>query len=117
MWFAILLVFVVIITVFMLIKVKKKKELENEEKMRIANFNALLNGLQNESDVYIQGVLNDLGTSVIMRKSMIERGVVSVDTMECNYPNYYCKTYGEVYALQQKALRIKRNREIKNKTK
>lgn len=113
MWIIALIVAIVLIA-FVASKVIKNTKKSKENQKHIKEYNQLLSDLPEKSDSYIQGILNTVANSMIMRKSMIERGVVSVDTMECKYPQYKCQTYGEVYNLQQKALKIKKSRE-KNK--
>lgn len=114
MWI-ILLIIVIIAAVFIGIKIKNNNDIAKAENERLKEYNNLLASLPEKSNYYIQDLLNAVALSMINRSSMIERGVISVDTMECKYPQYKCRTYGEVYKLQQKALKIKRLRENKNK--
>lgn len=112
MWI-ILLIIVLIAAICIGIKITNYSKTAKIENKRVKEYNNLLASLPKKSDYYIQDLLNTVALSMINRDSMIERGVISVDTMECNYPQYKCKTYGEVYKLQQKALKIKKSRESK----
>lgn len=109
MWI-ILLIIVIIAAVFIGIKIKNHNDIAKAENERLREYNNLLASLGEESDYYIQDLLNAVALDMINRDSMIERGVISVDTMECKFPQYKCATYGEVYKLQQKALKIKKSR-------
>ncbi len=108
MWFIIIIVIIVIAVIAGITITAKRKDKEIENK-RMNEYNKMLSDLSSKSDYDIQSILDKLGTILPDRRSIIERGG-NIDYMEFRTPVYHCRTYGEAYKLQEKALNIKKSR-------